>query len=112
MIWQNFYIKAKVSMLEIPLPLNEFKKRNGDGDIIEPVVYHTIPSYLATFNHTVSRFSKDGYFMKGFGFNVAGLDELRDKFSDYGLEFNKDVFIFSLPEALEELKKSEWSSDT
>jgi len=102
MIFENFYVKAKVEMLKVPLPLSAFLKPNTTDK------YYTIPEYLATLNHTVERFSNDGYFIKGFGFNIAGLDELRTKFSAYGMTFGVDVFILSPKEVQDELALPEW----
>jgi len=101
MIFNNFYIKAPVGMLEIPIELTAFDK--GDG------TYYTIPEYLATYNHTVDRFTTDGtMFLKGFGFTIKVLDELRAKLADYGLTEDTNFFILSQPEAVEELSKPEW----
>ena len=111
MIYHNFYIKAKVELLEVPLPLKAFMKLSDDGVALDPVEYMTIPEYLKTINHTVDRISSDGYFIKGFGFNLAGLDELRSKFVDFGLTLGENVFILSPGEIGEELAKPEWSQE-
>ena len=100
-IYHNFYIKAPVQLLEVPLPLEDFK--NGDGS------YKTIPQYLAEINHTVDRFSIDGYFLKGFSFNYEGLKEFENKVGEFGLEIGKNIFILSFNEAQEELQKGEWN---
>ena len=106
MIYQNFYIQAPIGMLEVPLPLVAFLK----PDTIDE--YYTIPEYLATMNQTVERYSNDGvYFLKGFGFNIDGLDELRLLLPDWGLTENVNFFIYSHPEALEELAKPEWNTE-
>lgn len=106
MIYENFFIKAPVKMLEVPLPLAGFVKPNTD-----PVEYYTIVEYLGTINHTVERFTNDGkFFVKGFGFNLAGIDELRAKLGDFGLELGTNIWILSPGEIGEELAKSEWQS--
>ena len=104
--YQNFYIKTVVEMLAHPLPLVAFLK----PDTIDE--YYTIPEYLATMNQTVERYSNDGvYFLKGFGFNIASLDELRSKLVDFNLTEGVNFFILSHPEALEELAKPEWDNN-
>lgn len=45
------------------------------------------------------------YFIKGFNFNLAGLDALRDKLIDFGLELGTNIWILSPNEAKEELFK-------
>ena len=111
MVFENFFIKAKVEVLGLPLPLQSFQKTDDTGAVIVGE-YYTIPEYLATFNHTVERYSNDGYFIKGFGFNIQGLDEMRTKFANFGMTFDVDVFILSPVEVLEELAKPEWQDDT
>lgn len=112
MTYENFYIKAPIQLLSVPLPLEAFKKKDEQGEYLDPIEFMTIPEYLATINHTVSRFSKDGkYFLKGFGFNIKGLDEMRNKFSDFNLTLDKDIWILSIEEKQEELSKPEWQSD-
>lgn len=108
-LYQNFYIKAPVQLLGVPLPLKEFIKKDGQGQPLNPVEYMTIPEYLATFNHKVSRYSNDGtYFIKGFGFNLAGLDELRTKLADFNLTLGTDIWMLSPAEVQDELQKPEW----
>lgn len=102
-IYHNFYIKAPVQLLEVPLPLEDFKNEDGN--------YKTIPEYLAEINHTVDRFSSDGYFLKGFSFNYKGLKELETKVGEFGLGIGKNIFILSFNEAQEELQKDEWNQD-
>ncbi len=112
MIYQNFYIKAPVKLLGVPLPLKEFIKKDEQGQPLDPVEYMTIPEYLTTFNHRVSRYSNDGtYFIKGFGFNLSGLDELRAKLADFGLTLGTDIWILSPAEVQIELQKREWKQD-
>jgi len=109
MIYQNFYIKAPVQLLGVPLPLKEFIKKDEQGQPLDPVEYMTIPEYLSTFNHKVSRYSNDGvFFIKGFGFNLAGLDELRAKLAEFNLELGKNIWILSPAEVQDELQKPEW----
>ena len=100
-IYHNFYIKAPIQLLEVPLPLEDFKNEDGS--------FKTIPEYLAEINHTIDRFSTDGFFLKGFGFNYQGLKELESKVSAFGLEIETNIFILSLNEAQEELQKEEWN---
>ena len=100
-IYHNFYIKAPVQLLEVPLPLEDFKNEDGS--------FKTIPQYLAEINHTVDRFSIDGYFLKGFSFNYVALKELENKLGEFGLEIGKNIFILSFNEAQEELQKGEWN---
>jgi len=107
--YQNFYIKAPVAILEVPLPLAEFAKLDDEGN---EDGFYTIPEYLAAQNHTIERFSSDGYFAKGFAFNIVGLDEMRSKFADFGMTLGADVFILSPGEIHEELAKPEWSDET
>ena len=111
-IYENFYIKAPVAMLEAPLPLNGFKKKDENGVELDPAEYMTIPEYLSTFNHTVERFTNDGaYFLKGFGFNLVGIDELRGKLMDFGLELDTNIWILSPAEVRDELAKPEWQAE-
>ena len=111
MIYQNFYVAAPIAVLAMPLPLEAFKKRDEESEVI-PDEYYTIPEYLATFGHKVSRYNNDKtMFMKGFGFNIAGLDEMRAKFSEYGMTLGVNVFILSHPEALEMARLPEWQKD-
>lgn len=102
-IYHNFYIKAPVQLLEVPLPLEDFKSEDGS--------FKTIPEYLAEINHTVDRFSTDGYFLKGFGFNYKELKELESKMGEFGLEIDRNIFILTFNEAQEELQKEEWNND-
>lgn len=100
-IYHNFYIKAPTQLLEVPLPLEDFKNEDGS--------FKTIPEYLAEINHTVDRFSKDGYFLKGFSFNYKGLKELESKLGEFGLEIGNNIFVLSFNEVQEELQKEEWN---
>lgn len=109
-IYQNFYIKAPVQILEVPLPLNEFIKKDEEGNTVEGE-YYTIPEYLATIGHTVDRYSSDGFFIKGFGFNFDGLKELESKLGDFGLTIGTNIWILSPSEVQEELAKEEWNGD-
>ena len=112
MIYENFYIKAPVEILGAPLPLKAFIKKDEQGQPLVPTEYMTIPEYLATFGHKVSRYSNDGtYFIKGFGFTLAGIDEIREKLSTFGLELGTDIWFLSPAEVQEELKKPEWQPD-
>lgn len=110
LIYQNFFIKAPVQMLGVSLPLNEFIKKDEEGNTVEGE-YYTIPEYLATIGHTVDRYSTDGYFIKGFAFNFEGLKELEVKVSAFGLELGTSIWILSPVEVLEELAKVEWNGD-
>ena len=101
-IHHNFYIKAPVQLLEVPLPLEDFKNEDGS--------YKTIPEYLTEIEHTVDRFSTDGYFLKGFSFNYKGLKELESKVGELGLEIGTNLFILTFNEAQEELMKEEWNN--
>lgn len=101
--YHNFYIKAPIQLLEAPLPLEDFKNEDGS--------YKTIPEYLAEINHTVDRFSSDGYFLKGFSFNYKGLKELENKVGEFGLEIDTNLFLLTFNEAQEELMKEEWNND-
>ena len=100
-IYHNFYIKAPVQLLEVPLPLEDFKNEDGS--------YKTIPEYLAEINHTVDRISTDGYFLKGFSFNYKGLKEFESKLGEFGLEIGNNIFVLSFNEVQEELQKEEWN---
>ena len=109
MIYTNFFIEAPVAMLAVPLPLEAFKKTDENGVVLDPVEYMTIPEYLATFGHTVERYSNDGkFFIKGFGFNLKGVDEVQAKIGDFGLTLGTDIWIMSPYEVTQELKKPEW----
>ena len=99
--YQNFYIKAPTTLLEVSLPLEDFKNEDGS--------YKTIHEYLTEINNTVDRFSSDGYFLKGFSFNYKGLKELENKVGEFGLEIGKSIFILSFNEAQEELQKEIWN---
>lgn len=101
-IYHNFYVKAPIQLLEVPLPLEDFKNEDGS--------YKTIPEYLAEINHTVARFSSDGYFLKGFSFNYKGLKELEGRVGELGLEIGTNLFILTFNEAQEELMKEEWNN--
>lgn len=101
MTYENFYIKAPIQLLDKPLSLETFKNENGS--------YKTINEYLADRNHSVKRFSTDGYFIKGFGFNIDGLDELRSKLPNYGLIEKENFWILSPVEVQEELQKEIWT---
>lgn len=101
MIYQNFYIKVPVTMLEVPIPLSTFLKEDGS--------YMTIPEYLEGIGHTVERFSSDGFFIKGFGFNFDGLKELEAELGGFGLTIGTNVWILSPVEVQEELSKDIWS---
>ena len=103
-IYHNFYIKAPIQLLEVPLPLEDFKNEYGS--------YKTIPQYLSEIGHTVDRLSTDGYFLKGFSFNYKGLKELENKVGEFGLEIGKNIFILSFNEVQEELQKDEWNEST
>ena len=103
-LYQNFYIKAPKEMLSVPLPLSMFKKEDD--------IYMTIVEYLSTIGHTVDRFSSDGFFLKGFGFNYQGLKELESKVSEFGLEIEKNIWILSPVEVYEELEKDIWKNET
>ena len=103
MIYENFYIKANVELLEVPLPLEAFKKEDGS--------YYTIPEYLSTYGHTVTRFSNDKtMFIKGFGFTFKGIQEMTTKLADFGLEVDVNFWILSPAEVVEELKQPMWNS--
>ena len=58
----------------------------------------------------VTHFSQDGYFLKGFNFNLDGLDELRNNLSMFNLESNTNFWIMSPAEAKDELTKIEWGT--
>lgn len=103
MIYENFYIKAPKELLEVPLPLSILKKEDNS--------YMNIVEYLATIGHTVDRFSTDGFFLKGFGFNFDGLKELETKTSDFGIEVGTNLWILSPVEVYDELSKPEWNSE-
>lgn len=100
-IYHNFWVKAPVELLNIPLPLEDFKKEDNS--------YMTIIEYQAALGHTVDRVSTDGYFIKGFSFNHKGLKELEDKASQFGLEIGKNLFIYTISEVQKELEKKEWN---
>ena len=102
-LYQNFYIKASKELLNVPLPLSMFKKEDDS--------YMTVVEYLSTIGHTVDRFSSDGFFLKGFGFNYQGLKELESKLKDYGLEVGKNIWILSPVEVHEELEKDIWKNE-
>ena len=99
--YHNFYIKALVQLLEVPLPLEDFKNEDGS--------FKTIPEYLAEINHTVDRISTDGYFLKGFSFNYKVLKEFESKLGEFGLEIGNNIFVLSFNEVQEELQKEEWN---
>ena len=108
-IYQNFYIKSPVEMLDIPLPLEAFLKPADNTDTER---YYTINEYLASINQTIERWTNDGvYFLKGFGFDIDSLDELRLLLPDYGLEEKVNFFIVSPGQVGVELAKPEWNSD-
>lgn len=100
-IYHNFYIKAPITLLEVPIPLEDFKNEDGS--------YKTIPEYLTEINHTVDRFSSDGYFLKGFSFNYKGLKELESRVGEFGLEIGTNLFILTFNEVQEELQKRIWN---
>ena len=100
-IYHNFYIKAPIQLLEVLLPLEDFKNEDGS--------YKTIPEYLSVICHTVDRFSTDGYFLKGFSFNYQGLKEFESKVGEFGLEIGKNIFILNSNEVQEELQKDCWN---
>lgn len=100
-IYHNFWVKAPVELLEVPLTLTDFKKEDGS--------YMTVVEYQAGLGHTIDRISTDGYFIKGFSFNYKGLKELEDKASQFGLEIGKNLFIFTINEVQKELEKTEWN---
>jgi hypothetical protein len=103
LIYHNFWVKAPVHLLEVPLPLEDFKKEDG--------TYMNVVEYQASKGHTVDRFSTDGYFLKGFSFNYSGLKELEDKVGEFGLEIGKNIFILTANEVQQELEKDEWNQD-
>lgn len=97
----TFYVKAPQELLYAPIPLSMFTN-NSDG-------YFTIPEYLNSLGKPeVTYFSQDGYFLKGFNFNLDGLDELRNNLSMFNLELNTNFWIMSPAEAKDELTKIEW----
>ena len=107
---ENMYVIAPTAMLEVPLPIESFKILNEDG--VETGEYHTIVSYLAEEGRTVTRFSNDGSkFAKGFSWNVATIDEVRERLPDYGLTYGQDVLILTHSEVLEVLDTDEWKAD-
>ena len=107
-IFQNFYVIAPVAILEVPLPLSDFQKKDESGELI-PNEYMNITEYLATINHTVERFNNDKTkFCKGFAFNLNGLDEFRDGLTNFGLVLGTDVLVLTVNEVDEELAKVEW----
>ena len=102
MIFSNFYIKANVELLEVPLPLEAFKKEDGS--------YYTIPEYLATYGHTVTRFSNDKtMFIKGFGFTFKGIQDMTTKLATFGLIVDENFWILSPAEVVEALKQPIWN---
>ena len=111
MIYQNFFVKAKVGILSVPIEHSDFIKTDEEGNLIEGN-FNTIPEYLAEFGHTVKRFSSDGYFIKGFGFNLDGVKELETKLASYGLTLGVDIWILSPREVQEELAKEEWNNES
>lgn len=97
----TFYVKAPQELLYITIPLSMFSNNTGS--------YFTIPEYLNSLGKPeVTNFSKDGYFLKGFNFNLDGLDELRNNLSVFNLELNTNFWIMSQVEAKEELLKDNW----
>lgn len=101
-IYHNFWVKAPVALLEVPLPLADFKKEDGS--------YMNVVEYQATKGHTIDRVSTDGYFIKGFSFNYTGLKELEEKANQFGLEIGKNLFIFTITEVQKELEKEIWNN--
>jgi len=109
-IFDNFYVMAPTQALYVPLPLDDFKKRDRDGELLDPVEYMTIPEYLAIRNQTVEIFNRDKtMFVKGFGFDLDHLDALRENLGRFGLQLNKNVFILTYNKMHEILDLPEWS---
>ena len=112
MQYENFYIIAPVGMLNIPLPLKDFQKKDEDGELVVDS-YMTIPEYLLTLEtpHTVERFNNDNTkFCKGFAFNLDGLHELEQSVGAFGLTVGEDILMLSPGQIKEELAKNEWQN--
>jgi len=99
-IIQNFYIVAPVALLDQPFNLAVFKNQDS--------TYMSINTYLANINQTVERFSQDGFFLKGFGFDFATLKEVELLLPSIGLTLDTDFFILNENEALKELETLRW----
>lgn len=108
MTLNNFWVIAPSSLLGTPLPLEAFKKYDEEG--VE-IGYCTIEEYvLREYGHTEIRKSTDGsMFVKGFWFDLAGLDELRSKLSDYDLVENENFWILNAKEVSIKLQEDEWN---
>ena len=101
---ENLYLVAPSAMLDTPLPLNSFLKEDG--------TYHSITSYLATYNHTVERFSTDGtMFIKGFNWTMSTVDEVRAKCGDFNLVYGDTLLILNHDESMELLSTVDWKKE-
>jgi len=101
----NFYIKAKIEMLDKELDIKKMKEKDEEGNDIGNF---SINTYLASKGDTVELFSTDGFFLKALDFDIEALDEIRTQLSKLGLKDKESFFILSWNEHLEELKKPEW----
>lgn len=104
--YHNFYIKGKIEILDKQLPISDFL------DIEEDNINETIPQYLERVNHTIERFSDDGFFIKGFGFKYEGLKRLEEELSLLGFSINSDYWILSEKEVLKELELTSWQKES
>lgn len=100
MKFQNFYLKGKVELLDLPIGLPGFEKEDG--------TYMNVVEYLQTQNHTIERFSSDGFFLKGFGMSVDFIDALREFLSNKGFVYKVDYFLITEASVHEELAKDIW----
>ena len=101
---ENLYLVAPIAILDTPLPLNSFLKEDG--------TYHSINSYLATYNHTVERFSTDEtMFIKGLNWTMDTVDEVRSKCGDFGLVYGDTLLILNHDESMALLDTVEWKQE-
>ena len=108
--FQNFWIVAPTAILDTPLPVVSFEKRNEEGFVIDGE-YLSINEYLAERGHTTPRQNNDGTkFVKGFPFSYTGIKDVEAKIGGFGLEIGTDVLILNQDEVQEELAKDEWNT--
>ena len=94
----KIYIKLPIALLDVPIQSDTFKQVDMD----DVVTYLSIREYVKRTNHTVSNFSTDGYFIKGFGADL--LEEVHAYLDGSGMDFT----LMNIGEVHEEMKKSQW----
>ena len=101
-MYDNFYVKAPIELLNVSIPISDFAKQDCS--------YMTITEYLSSKGKRITYInSSNTLFIQGFTFNLDGLDELRNKLSEFKLELGLNIWILSPNEAREELSKEEWN---